>query len=393
MSLAAPATPTEWQTLLEQYQLTPDTLAHWEAHLGLSIPTDATSGEKRYSRQHISLFKNVKKFLAIGRTLDEIKTMIQLPDESHSSPVAATPYNAPLAADEVMNQTEVMSSIAQNPTTEASPTKPYSSIPQRLTAPQATTPAPTTTAEQPPVGGNAMALTLLGGAGLQAVSGQHALRLVEKVMDEKDQLHKQLVEAEKLNSHLYNVNHQFHRKVKELTALVGKLKTDTQETVNIKLMNDKAKLHRQLLEAERQRLDQQRELDGCYKQINHMQKELLTAQQALSQANQPVESHQLLGDWHEASELQTVVYDSFGVNIEASRTKTVTLEPASTHAYGQSIVVRQTYTYQQNALWQRHETLLLSVINAQLLQGELTVDYWLDGSPVCQARYSVTLTR
>jgi hypothetical protein len=158
-------------------------------------------------------------------------------------------------------------------------------------------------------------------------------------------------------------------------------------------MNDKAKLHRQLLEAERQRLDQQRELDGCYKQINHMQKELLTAQQALSQANQPVEPNQLLGQWHEASELQTVVYDSFGVNVEASRTKMVALEPASTHAYGQSVVVRQTYTYQQNALWQRHETMLLSVINAQLLQGELTVDYWLDGAPVCQARYSVTLTR
>jgi DNA-binding transcriptional MerR regulator len=384
MSLAAPATPTEWQTLLEQYQLTPDTLAHWEAHLGLSIPTDAETGEKRYSRQHISLFKNVKKFLAIGRTLDEIKTMIQLPDESQSSPVATAP-----ALADMFEFSEAMPATAP---VEASPTKPYSSIPQRLSVPQAAASTPTTTQEQPPMG-NAMALASTGAAGLQAVSGQHALRLVEKVMDEKDQLHKQLVEAEKLNSHLYNVNHQFHRKVKELTTLVGKLKTDTQETVNIKLMNDKAKLHRQLLEAERQRLDQQRELDGCYKQINHMQKELLTAQQALSQANQPVEPNQLLGQWHEASELQTVVYDSFGVNVEASRTKMVALEPASTHAYGQSVVVRQTYTYQQNALWQRHETMLLSVINAQLLQGELTVDYWLDGAPVCQARYSVTLTR
>ena len=57
----------------------------WEKALNFEIPVDEY-GRKQYSPHHINLFKNVKKHIALGRTLNEIRQIINLPPLIDSKP-------------------------------------------------------------------------------------------------------------------------------------------------------------------------------------------------------------------------------------------------------------------------------------------------------------------
>jgi DNA-binding transcriptional MerR regulator len=70
---------------LEKYDIDPQTLAEWERELNLTIPMDET-GHKRYSPHHINLFKNIRKHLALGRSLSQIRDMVTLPPSDQAKP-------------------------------------------------------------------------------------------------------------------------------------------------------------------------------------------------------------------------------------------------------------------------------------------------------------------
>mgnify|MGYP006196549911 CR=1 FL=1 len=83
---------------LQRYEIDEADIAQWEKALGLNIPKNEY-GRKQYSPHHVNLFKNIKKHLTLGRTLDEIRSLIKLPpiEDSHPRQQAASTGNAPAA--------------------------------------------------------------------------------------------------------------------------------------------------------------------------------------------------------------------------------------------------------------------------------------------------------
>jgi hypothetical protein len=60
---------------------------------------------------------------------------------------------------------------------------------------------------------------------------------------------------------------------------------------------------------------------------------------------------------------------------------------------GNVAFVTTRYAYPDNTLWHRLETLTLVYMEENEAQGELQVDYVLDGIPVCRAIYMAQLER
>ena len=69
---------------LRRFDIEEHDLRNWERELGLDIPVNI-DGEKEYSPHHVNLFKNVKKHLTLGKTLDDIRKLVALPPLEESS--------------------------------------------------------------------------------------------------------------------------------------------------------------------------------------------------------------------------------------------------------------------------------------------------------------------
>lgn len=369
------ATQSELQELMQKYDIDSATLAYWEKALGIVIPTDE-AGQKRYTTQHLYLFRNVKKYLALGRSLKDIKALVSLPPSTDSHPIAS-------AAETLDTATEPLPTLT-------APPKPFGSVPVKTTAPTLQKPMPSAKSPTPSSPGVLAGPATLGGL---SASPNQAIQLVERLIQEKDELHRKLVEAEKLNSHLYNVNNLFHRKVKELTALVVKLKANNQEKVNMKLLDDKSKLQRQLLEAERGRLEKQRELDAAYKTVHELQKQKQELEEDIRQQQEVYNPNLFIGRWSETAELDRVEFDHFGLNLESTRSREQTFDTPPQRVYGRCAVLVTPYGYDDNPLWRRQEMLILSFVDKSTLTGELLVDYELEGATVCRAVYRVRMVR
>jgi DNA-binding transcriptional MerR regulator len=222
---------------------------------------------------------------------------------------------------------------------------------------------------------------------------EHSLQIVDRLLTEKDALQTRLVEAEKLNSHLYNVNNLFNKKVKELTTLIKKMKHTYNENDLMKLMDDKAKLQRQLLDAEKDKLDAQRQAERAKDDQKYAQAAQKYLADELKSQRQGFAGSRFLGDWRESLKLREIQYDTFGLNVEEERSQHRLIDSVPTRIVGNVAFVTTRYAYPDNTLWQRLETLTIVYMEENKAQGELQVDYILDGIPVCRAIYTANLER
>lgn len=424
---------------LQKFEVNKATLQAWEQELGLNIPTDA-NGQKQYSRHHINLFKNIKKHMTLGRTLDQIRSTLVLPpaetarvieqEAANPPPVQPQPQFSPLPeldlaikrpqqASPALERKEAPTPYASTPAPVQLPHQETSSVealnnyqppeepafeapfpdveaqrPEPVT--KAEPPAPTlikTREEAPSPSASQPPARLSEKAPMGAIGQTQALQLIDRLLNEKESIQNRLVEAEKLNSHLYNVNNLFHRKVKELSSLVVKLKSNNREEINMKLMDDKAKLHRQLLDSEKARLDAERDHEKLAKQVDEIRNEKEQIQTRLEQITSNFDPQKLLGTWQEEATLKQVVFDNFGIHAEAKRSSQRQIKRLPERCFGNAAIVQAQYEYESNPLWRRNEIATLAYQSDNRLVGDLQVDYILDGVTVAQCIYQIEATR
>jgi DNA-binding transcriptional MerR regulator len=485
---------------LEKYDIAPNQLHEWEVALGLSIPTSA-QGEKIYSSQHLNLFKNVKKHLTLGRNLNQIKQLIQLPaitqgvtvvkpatasigsqiaaalaKESalpETAPPVSTNFNTawnhspnytkdklvflelieqPKVPPPVQSTRQPINSSQQNPTSILSPevAPPSAAMATTFASPlrevfaasaealvnvshaeqyhhqSPVMPCPPAVASSAPISvptsspasmidtpiqtiipaaapiqhGLSMPTPVEGGAvlppiatGSTAVNHATTMQIVERLMKEKEANQRKLIEAEKLNSHLYNVNNLFNKKVKELTQMVQQLKTVANEQQNMKLMEEKSVLQRQLLDVERHKLEQQRALSQEQQKATQLAQQLENVQKQWQELTVGFNPNRFVGHWQETLLLKQKVFDTFGLNVEAQRNQHRVFDVAPTRVAGNAGFFSFEFKYPENTVWKRLEQLSLVAISSDELVGEVSVDYVLDGVIVCRAIYQASLQR
>ena len=314
---------------LKRFDINEKDLQAWEKQLGLQIPVDEY-GRKEYSPHHVNLFKNVKKHLTLGRTIDEVKTVIDLPP---------------------LTQSQQISKISGKSAYASAPNRPK--------------------------------LTPSEGAAT-------VVELVHRLTEEKDNVYKKLIETEKLNSHLYSANNMFHSRVKELSARIEQLRSDIKENQNFKLMDDKARLHKQLIDGEKAIQARDLELRNREKEMLSAQEEISVLKERISGMTDRFDPACFCGDWVENGQLLEVCYDNFGINIEPERTRLFRITETPERIFGNTAVVTTSYQYETNKLWTRNETLTVSYLDPFTLKGELSAEYILDGVPVAKALYRVT---
>jgi DNA-binding transcriptional MerR regulator len=470
---------------LKKYDITPSDLTDWESALGLEIPVDE-AGRKYYSAHHINLFKNIKKHLALGRTIDEIRKIIILPPLTQSHPLPsprpeimsqASSYSQTAAPESfrasrnLPSQGEGIDAISrmaaasggeivapqlatagmaipsvQTPVAQSLPQQP--ALQSRNSSPQIKTQqASTSTVElgtipsssgqgvvavesksdSGAVHGNESASssfsgmapitstpkspepeekkgyvslpkrTVLRSAKAPAQQSQAGaatvINLVQRLTQEKDTLYKKLMETEKLNSHLYSANSLFHKKANEMSRQINQLKEDRNEMERFKLLDDKSRLHKQLLEAERLTQRKQEEILQREQTINVLQMEAQHAQKRIEALSADFNPEKFRGDWIETGTLLEVAYDNFGINIESERVRLFRISEVPKRLYGSCAIINTTYQYESNVLWQREESMSVAYTDEDTLEGELTAEYILDDVPVAKAVYRVSCRR
>ena len=95
----------------------------------------------------------------------------------------------------------------------------------------------------------------------------------------------------------------------------------------------------------------------------------------------------------ETGSLVEVLYDNFGINIESERVRLFRISDLPERVYGSMTIINTSYHYETNTLWKRNESLMVSYIDEQTLEGELSAEYIMDGVPVAKAIYHVLCRR
>ncbi len=361
---------------LQKFDIDQRTLDAWEGALGLNIPVK--NGEKQYSPHHINLFKNVKKNLALGRSLDEIRSLITLPPEESLRPVQQ--YSAEQSQT---SQSSLGKMNAQQPSLPRSGKKQLSDVLRS----KPFTPPSNSAIEQK-----------------AARQIENFTATLDRVLAEKDGLQKKIIETEKLNSHLYNANNMYHRKVKELNKNIEQLQGQLKEDQNFKLLDEKARLHGQLLQSEKMIQERNQGLEVLQQALakekaNSEEIELVLSSKIrdldtqLATSVQGFDPQTFCGNWEENSSLSSVVYDNFGINVEPSRNRVFQVSEPPTNCYGNAAVIATQYEYENNAMWKRYETLMLTAMTSKSLEGQLIVEYIIDDVPVCKAIYTINCQR
>lgn len=402
---------------LKQLDIHEADLVNWEHELGLAIPVD-DFGRKQYSSHHVNIFKNIQKHLAKGRTLDEIRDLLELPSFDMSSPQGEN-YTVASIADVTVDKKGTV-----NPAIEKSEKVSANSIKNKKVS--------------------------------------EVVSLINKLSGEKDYLYRKLLESEKLNSHLYSANTMFHRKVKEMLSTIKALKGQLKDDHNLRLMEEKSKLAGQLIAAEKElqhkekdnvRLEEELErlamkverlenvekdlqaahhrvesldadmadadniiqdLEALLKEkefalgelkasIHTMEQEAETSQEDIEfyRAENEKLTHELealnarftaknfCGDWMEESRLIDVVYDNFGIQVDPKRTRMFRIGSTPERVFGKTAIISTCYEYETNRMWKREETMTVTYMDNGMLNGELAIEYILDGVPVAKALYNL----
>jgi DNA-binding transcriptional MerR regulator len=338
---------------LRKYDIHEADLLEWEKELSLEIPVDEY-GRKQYSPHHVNLFKNIKKHITLGRTIQEIRQLISLPPLENSKPREVRPAASQPSVESSTQPAQAK--VLQKST--------YASVPKRPTMPG------------------------------ESVSGAASvINLVQKLNKEKDQLYKKLLETEKLNSHLYSANNLFHKKVRDMTLKLNQAQESFSQNEKFKLLNDKARLQKQLIDAEKLNQYKQDEILRQMQVNDNLRKQAQQREQKIEAMKAAFNPDKFRGDWMETGSLVEVVYDNFGINIESERVRLFRVSERPSRIYGAMAVINTSYHYETNNLWKRDETLMVSYMDEHTLEGELIAEYILDGVPVAKALYRVTCQR
>ncbi|MEB3245791.1 MAG: MerR family transcriptional regulator [Vampirovibrionales bacterium] len=485
---------------LKRFDVDKQTLNQWESQLGLRVPSDS-QGDKLYSIHHINLFKNVRKHLALGRSMNEIQAILEPPtidtpdagmatsadmtlnlvpsnasantDEPYQgryadsnaytsvvqplgevsaarnviefdlnelpANAASTTYNNSASTDastfglhsvpaEAVQTTGSINDLAQLMNTQARNTEQtqdankiagssvlgHKRFASRV-APASADPAIQTLRPGQPIAeaGAPPIINALVPSNTAETSEPNAetpemivqrtpvplakrqnqdaglLEVLNRLIDEKEAQQNKLVQLEKLNSHLYNANSLFQQRLKAISAELDALRNSVSDMEVTKLLNDKSRLHKQLLEVERISQGRMLELAHKDKELEGMQARIQQLEVQICNPVQSFESSRFIGDWHEVAQLMTIKFDNFGMNIEPRRSRTFTIPSIPDRLFGNMAIINADYCYEANPMWQRRETATLCHINDAQMMGELMLEYVLDGVPVAQAIYRV----
>jgi DNA-binding transcriptional MerR regulator len=484
---------------LKRFDIDETDIAMWEAALGLSVPSD-DYGRKQYSPHHVNLFKNIKKHMTLGRSLEQIKDLIQLPPASEARPTQGIAPRIGRTLPGVVGTPAASSNRYASP--PLTPNLTANSI--DATTPLSTNqPAPSASISTQAVQTSTQSLNIA--RTIPAASDASMSQLLDRLISEKEQLQHKITETEKLNSHLYNANTMFHGKVKQLNEeiatlqdKIAELRKVNKEDNHLRVMEIKDRLQKQLIEAEKnlserniqvatlkqsvqskehevtalkdllaekdavhQQLIETRataqykdqeilslkasltecqtelrqaeaiqqaikaERDQAQQQITQLQgvvqqtKDEIAQTQATADAQQKsagqeherlefqikalqrqiknmttdFQPSQFCGTWVESSTLLEIAYDNFGINIEPQRTRQFKINEPPTNVFGCTAAIQTQYEYESNALWRRNEMMLLTHMQGDTLQGLLICEFVLDGVPVARAQYRVTCQR
>jgi DNA-binding transcriptional MerR regulator len=389
---------------LERFHIDEEQLSEWESELGLEIPEDAF-GNKVYSQLHINLFKNVKKHLALGRSLTDIKRMVVLPEASQ----AIAQSKQPLEAEDVMLKQERENAQTQHASIQKEFKNTLSNRLLRELRP--VTPrvnpvyqdVPSSTNGEPVGNGEGTQLALpqqqvnrslkrfasspvrIASSGLLSQQGTNAglLVLIDRLMEEKDDLQANLMQMEKQKDHLYQANEMFQRRVSDLNREIERLHEQLKATEHLKLIDDKSRLQKQVIDAEHRQMDAEKRLIKLNSKVKQLEDSLASK----------IDPKVYIGNWLEEAELSEVVFDNFGINIESKRNRMFRITQPPERFFGHTAIVETVYDYQTNTLWKRTETLILNIVDDNRLEGEMIAEYTLDGTPVARATYRVKCFR
>jgi vacuolar-type H+-ATPase subunit I/STV1 len=178
-----------------------------------------------------------------------------------------------------------------------------------------------------------------------------------------------------------------------MAAQIQQMRETFNENEKFKLLDDKARLHKQLIDAEKLSQYKQEEILNQKLQNESLRQEIKQLESRISALTAAFDAAKFLGDWMETGSLVEVVYDNFGINIEPERVRLFRISDMPTRLYGNTAIINTSYQYETNNLWKRDESLIVSYIDEQTLAGELIAEYILDGVPVAKAIYRVTCRR
>lgn len=224
------------------------------------------------------------------------------------------------------------------------------------------------------------------------VNDQSALLiLVDRLVSDKDDLNSQVAELGRLNTHLNKVNSIYMQQVQSFKTDLDKaaetitvLEKQAKLHERIQLMDDKSRLQDLLIQSEQKCVELDQLVQQRQQEVNKLQ----------AQASETFDANQFVGEWIEQAELRQIHYDSFGVNLPKNRSRVFKLTYAPQRLYGPAAVIETIYDYRTNTLWKRMETMIVlyrPMTNS--LQGELIIDYLLEGQSVAKASYTFTAER
>jgi DNA-binding transcriptional MerR regulator len=398
------------ETSLER--LDSEALETWETFFGLNIPYDA-QGQKRYSTEHLRIFRAVSRLLKQGRTLEDIRQALfaQMPQSHEPAPPTQTQVThetgslqSYLSRQQTQLQQELIPSNEDDfdhetstsviPSPPAFPTlaKPtglksasQASLPEDvvrlgqrcLQAPQ----TPTSTQEVAPSKPSHPEVSQMV---LPQLVSSH--ETIDRLQQECHLLHERLLESEKRNSHLFQTNEAFTEKLEAMAQALQQAKEKSKEGDIMKLLEDKARLHKDLLETRKQK-------DTIEKHAYEWQAHAELLEGALTTLTQP-SLETFYGVWQEHVVLQEVLLDEVGIQMDARRERTVVLEAGPLmQQFGNALMLTTQYHYDNNPHWERRETSILVLQANGELSGPLFVEYWFEKRLMAKALYRFSAER
>lgn len=463
--------------VLEPFDIQTKDIEYWEAELGMrnSLPQDASPS--RYEDYHVSLFKNIKKHLMLGRTLAEIRKLMVLPSQSSSTQAAIKPPEQINDTQFVSEQQTVatvrmpresykakarsqsqphyeMSQASQRPNSVNTPSdilmqeaahafslekelekmdysmqlarnvsqellippeqlvhlsakskavpKSQQEVDQALGALKNTiekNESQSSQAIKPVIESQLEKLTQrqasveetlrqnISASSDVALQQTGLMVLIDRLVNDKDDLNSQLTEVSLYSTHLRKVNLLYESQLKENEQRIQELREQLHQLQNqlvvseqIQSLDNKAKLQQKLIQLEADNDELESELSKVDRENQALKKQLQ------GQNNPKV----FLGTWLEEATLLKVDYDTMGINIPPKRSRTFKLAHPPEKCYGSMAILETTYDYRTNTLWKRQETLIVQYnAHQNQLMGELTLDYLLEGKSVAKATYQV----
>lgn len=280
--------------VLTNIGVTKDQIEKWERYFGIDVPHDKY-GRKFYTSDHIKVFKAIKKNVTLGYSLPEIRKKLNL------GPVA-------VEKDPPQRKKEYNIKPASNPINKP--------------------------------------ITKSDSVSSNSEDNLYLIMLVERVMDEKDQL-----------------------------------------------LRDKDYLLEQLHLLEMQKQEIKKASLEYIDQISEYTSQVEALEQQLQTNVAEIPAENFVGSWSGRAKLIKTIFDNIGIDIPKERNKSFKVtEPPKRH-YGNMAVLMSSFKCEDDPLWERVETYRVAYLNDEELKGELDVEYFVDDVPVAKAIYTINCLR